>query len=161
MVAIYIVLSVMTMGFEDYGSPYGEFEVKPINENTITVAMWNVTGYHSKPVAITNCAFLLRIDNVTVGPTDKVLGTNGYHHGLAVRMFRGGGISNACVVAEGNVSYVVYFLDSNADGLVSYNDTIVVQATEPFRDGAEYSLTVITEVDSFWSYGMFWGTYSH
>gem|GEM_PF-5423205 len=152
------VIYVMTLNYIDYWPPHDNLEVERTDEKVLTFTVPHVWGADGV-VSFGNCAFLLEVDNQTVGPTDMVLGTNGYHHGLKVRMFEGAGMLNASVVSLGNVSFIVTIIDVNDDGHLSYGDNIVVQSTEPVVKGTSYSLTVITEVSSSWSYGKLKGTY--
>ena len=154
-----VILFFMTTRLVDYWPPSDKLKVERTSANTLTFTMPPIWGYKSASVAFTNCAFALQVDNVTIGPTDHRLGSNGYGLGLEVRIFKGASISNASVVTANNVSYIVYIIDSDADGLMSEHDKVIVQATEPISVDNWYSITVITEVDSFWSYGMLKGEY--
>ena len=153
-----LVLYVMTLSYVDYWPPHEDLKVERTDANVLTFTVPYVWGADGA-VSFGNCAFLLKVDNQTVGPTDLVLGTNGYHQGLKVRMFEGPGMLNASVVSLGDVSYIVTINDVDDDDHLSYGDKIFVQSTEPMVKGTSYSLTVITEVKSSWPYGELSGIY--
>jgi hypothetical protein len=153
-----LVVHVLTMSFVDYWPPQGNLEVERTDEKALTFTMSYIWGADGA-VSFSDCAFVLEVDNRTVGPTDMILGTNGYHHGLKVRMFEGPGMLNASVVSLDNVIFIVTIDDVDDNEHFSLGDIITVQSTEPMTKGTSYSLTVITEVSSSWSYGEFKGTY--
>ena len=152
------VIYVMTFNYVDYWPPHESLAVERTDENVLTFTasyVWGADG----AVSFSNCAFVLEVENQTVGPTDTALGTNGYRQGLKVRMFEGPSMLNASVVSLGSVSFIVTMNDVDDDEHFSYGDQIIVKSTEPLVKGMSYSLTVITEVNSSWSYGELKGTY--
>jgi hypothetical protein len=152
------LIYVTTLSFVDYWPPHGSLEVERTDNNVLTFTVTPVWGADGA-ISFNNCAFILEVENRTAGPTDKVLGTNGYYGGLDVRMFEGAGTYNASVVTLGGISYIVTIHDVDGDDHLSNNDQIIIRATEPILEGTSYSLTVITEVSSSWSYGDLSGTY--
>jgi len=148
----------MSLAFVDYWPPSEDLKVERTSDNTLTFTMAEIWG-RDGDVSFDNCAFLLEVNKKAIGPTDRILGDNGYSNGLEVRMFKGSGIYNSSVVSGGNISYIVTMVDLDKNGYASYGDAITLQATEPLLSDACYDLTLITEVNSSWSYGVLKGTY--
>jgi hypothetical protein len=157
--AVALVASANQTPTGSYSPPTNDLTVERTGPNRLAFTVPPIWGYQDRPVSFSDCAFCFEVNDTTIGPTDSILGPNGPCQGMQVRMFKGAGISGASVVSDGNTSFIVYIIDSDSDGHMSLNDTIVVQATEPLSSNATYSLTVITEVDSTRSYGMLEASY--
>ena len=153
-VASAYILSLMFGVSIDYFPPHGALTAEKTGNNSIRFTIQGWVHGADGDVSFNNCGFRLSVNNTTTKPLDYFK-----YPSWGVHTVNGEGALNASVVTDGTAFYIVVFNDDDANGIVSDGDTIVVTSTERLLPGGRYTLVVLTELRSSWTYGYFSGEY--
>lgn len=160
---LYVLL--MGHGTLDYWATYDEFDsiAKEGNNKIIFTLPW-ISGYPDSNVAFTDCAFSLQINGTSLPPVNVYLQNHyddlGCHYWQTyAQIAKGAGVYNSMTFIQGNVSYIVTFIDSDGNGHATHGDLVTVECTEPLKAGTSYTLDVCVDIDGTWGIGLVYGTF--
>lgn len=150
-------------GLVDYWATYDEFEsIVKDGSNRIIFAMPGVSGWPETNVAFTDCAFSFEVNGTSLPPVNLNLNSynsmSGPYWQAYAQISRGDGTFNSIAFFQGNISYIVTFIDSDDNGYVTSGDFVTVESTKPLVAGADYRLDVFVDIDGTWGVGRVYGT---
>lgn len=161
------ILTTGFVGSVDYWATYDEFDsIAKEGNNKIIFTMPGVWGYPDGKVAFTDCAFSLQINGTSLPPVNVYLKNYcddlGCHYWQTyAQIAKGAGLYNSVAFIQGNVSYIVTFIDSDSNDYVTSGDLVIVDCTEPLIAGMSYALNVCVDIDGTWGIGLVYGTFQN
>jgi len=162
---LYVLL--MGHGTLDYWATYDDFDsIAKDGNNKVIFTMPGVWGYPDGNVVFTDCAFSLHINDTSLPPANIYLENHcddlGCHYwDTYAQIAKGAGVYNSVTFVQGNVSYIVTFIDSDKNGHVTQGDLVMVECTEPLRAETNYTLDVCVDIDGTWGVGLVYGTFQN
>jgi hypothetical protein len=160
---------ILTMGFGaniDYWTTYHQFNsITKTSNNKIAFDMPVVSGYPDGDVSFTDCAFSLEVNGTQLPPVNLHLNNNNSMEGpywqAYAQISKGAGPFKSVTFLQGNISYIVTFIDVNNDGRVYEGDQVTVECTQPLTLGTSYLLNVFVDIDGTWGIGLVYSTFQN
>lgn len=155
---------VIGYGSVDYWATYDEFNsIAKDGDNRIVYTMPSVSGWPDPDVDFTDCAFSFEVNGSSLPPVNVHLDSYGSMSGPYWEAYgqisEGAGVFNSIAFFQGNISYIVTFVDSDDDGHVTAGDLVTVESTNPLAPETSYRLDVFVDIDGAWGVGRVYGTY--
>ncbi len=149
-------------GSVDYWATYDEFEsVAKDGGNGIIYTMPSVSGWSDHDVDFTDCAFSFEVNGSALPPVnvnlDSYESMSGPYWEAYGQISEGVGVFHSISFFQGNISYIVTFVDSDDNGHVTSGDLVTVESTNPLTPETSYSLNVFVDIDGKWGVGRVYG----
>jgi hypothetical protein len=124
-----------------------------------------VSGHPENDVSFTDCAFSFEVKGTILPPVNLHLNNNNSMEGpywqAYAQISKGAGSFNSVTFLQGNISYIVTFIDVDNNGHVTNGDLVTVECTEPLVPGTSYLLDVFVDIDGTWGIGRVYGTFQN